>query len=108
MPSSGVQTCALRSEEHTSELQSHDNLVCRLLLEKTKRLSPWPSPPPPREPVTPSPPPVRCCLLLLLCTNLLLLRRRLVGGGERPVLFFFNNTATPELLNLSVPARLPV
>src|SRR3954463_14471261 len=33
MPSSGVQKCA-RSEEHTSELQSHDNLVCRLLLEK--------------------------------------------------------------------------
>src|SRR3954462_7821782 len=24
----------VRSEEHTSELQSHDNLVCRLLLEK--------------------------------------------------------------------------
>src|SRR3954462_6714148 len=36
MPSSGFKTCA-RSEEHTSELQSHDNLVCRLLLEKTKR-----------------------------------------------------------------------
>src|SRR3954463_6042976 len=33
MPSSGCKTCALRSEEHTSELQSHDNLVCRLLLE---------------------------------------------------------------------------
>src|SRR3954449_8294946 len=33
MPSSGVQTCA-RSEEHTSELQSHSHLVCRLLLEK--------------------------------------------------------------------------
>src|SRR3954466_12810703 len=31
-----LQTCALpiRSEEHTSELQSHDNFVCRLLLEK--------------------------------------------------------------------------
>src|SRR5260370_2717506 len=27
----------LRSEEHTSELQSHLNLVCRLLLEKKKR-----------------------------------------------------------------------
>src|SRR5260370_3999068 len=27
---------ALRSEEHTSELQSHLNLVCRLLLEKKK------------------------------------------------------------------------
>src|SRR3954466_10932016 len=26
----------VRSEEHTSELQSHDNLVCRLLLEKKK------------------------------------------------------------------------
>src|SRR5260370_31058940 len=26
-----------RSEEHTSELQSHLNLVCRLLLEKKKK-----------------------------------------------------------------------
>src|SRR2546430_5840209 len=29
----------LRSEEHTSELQSQSNLVCRLLLEKKKRIS---------------------------------------------------------------------
>src|SRR5690242_21049426 len=28
--------CSVRSEEHTSELQSHVNLVCRLLLEKKK------------------------------------------------------------------------
>src|SRR5437773_7507272 len=28
---------AVRSEEHTSELQSHHDLVCRLLLEKKKR-----------------------------------------------------------------------
>src|SRR5690606_41177848 len=28
-----------RSEEHTSELQSRENLVCRLLLEKKKRYS---------------------------------------------------------------------
>src|SRR5438132_3024580 len=27
----------LRSEEHTSELQSHSDLVCRLLLEKKKK-----------------------------------------------------------------------
>src|SRR5436190_7125398 len=27
----------MRSEEHTSELQSHSDLVCRLLLEKKKR-----------------------------------------------------------------------
>src|SRR2546430_9773323 len=31
---------AVRSEEHTSELQSQSNLVCRLLLEKKKRAAP--------------------------------------------------------------------
>src|SRR5438034_7283213 len=31
---------ALRSEEHTSELQSHSDLVCRLLLEKKNRDDP--------------------------------------------------------------------
>src|SRR5260370_10271354 len=31
-----VVRAAFRSEEHTSELQSHLNLVCRLLLEKKK------------------------------------------------------------------------
>src|SRR2546427_9906124 len=30
------QTIGTRSEEHTSELQSQSNLVCRLLLEKKK------------------------------------------------------------------------
>src|SRR3954467_15207899 len=65
MPSSACQKCALdrkstrlnsshtiisyavfclkkesRSEEHTSELQSHDNLVCRLLLEKKQKDAP--------------------------------------------------------------------
>src|SRR5258708_25299158 len=29
--------CVSRSEEHTSELQSPDHLVCRLLLEKKKK-----------------------------------------------------------------------
>src|SRR5260221_10659891 len=29
--------CLARSEEHTSELQSHSDLVCRLLLEKKKK-----------------------------------------------------------------------
>src|SRR5690606_40739771 len=31
-----VVVSAVRSEEHTSELQSRENLVCRLLLEKKK------------------------------------------------------------------------
>src|SRR5207302_5265436 len=42
-PSPGRWICkllpqdVLRSEEHTSELQSRENLVCRLLLEKKKK-----------------------------------------------------------------------
>src|SRR5205085_5603212 len=31
------ETIEIRSEEHTSELQSQSNLVCRLLLEKKKK-----------------------------------------------------------------------
>src|SRR5438270_3238178 len=33
-PFRAARACAARSEEHTSELQSQSNLVCRLLLEK--------------------------------------------------------------------------
>src|SRR5260221_5506637 len=33
-----VAQFAARSEEHTSELQSHSDLVCRLLLEETKQV----------------------------------------------------------------------
>src|SRR5260370_2909927 len=33
-----VRLFRARSEEHTSELQSHLNLVCRLLLEKKKKI----------------------------------------------------------------------
>src|SRR5438034_3583374 len=32
-----IATRSRRSEEHTSELQSHSDLVCRLLLEKKKK-----------------------------------------------------------------------
>src|SRR2546430_4052949 len=38
-PVGGRLVRAGRSEEHTSELQSQSNLVCRLLLEQTKK--PW-------------------------------------------------------------------
>src|SRR5260221_7947190 len=34
----GTEPNSLRSEEHTSELQSHSDLVCRLLLEKKKKI----------------------------------------------------------------------
>src|SRR2546427_2686868 len=37
-PATGARSAsARRSEEHTSELQSQSNLVCRLLLEKKKK-----------------------------------------------------------------------
>src|SRR5437588_1868298 len=35
-PSRDIRARVPRSEEHTSELQSHSDLVCRLLLEKKK------------------------------------------------------------------------
>src|SRR5688572_31193764 len=37
LPLYGRPPLAARSEEHTSELQSQSNLVCRLLLEKKKK-----------------------------------------------------------------------
>src|SRR5258708_19606792 len=38
LPALASRVCS-RSEEHTSELQSPDHLVCRLLLEKKKKKS---------------------------------------------------------------------
>src|SRR5438034_7535983 len=35
--SAATSAVFLRSEEHTSELQSHSDIVCRLLLEKKKK-----------------------------------------------------------------------
>src|SRR2546430_6927714 len=39
----GTGDSAVRSEEHTSELQSQSNLVCRLLLEKKKNKNQTPA-----------------------------------------------------------------
>src|SRR5256885_2279241 len=93
-----------RSEEHTSELQSPCNLVCRLLLEKKKITIP------------------------LTLSNLKLLRRitrtenilhrnftrRQVAIQNRVAsnigisLFFFNDTATTEIYTLSLHDALPI
>src|SRR5690606_41977558 len=37
VPTGSRRSARTRSEEHTSELQSRENLVCRLLLEKKKK-----------------------------------------------------------------------
>src|SRR3954468_19955127 len=98
----------VRSEEHTSELQSRRDLVCRLLLEKKNRAprrrpgaiaSAHPARPPPAAPV------------------------RAAGQGLAPhcaplgwgsvcaypfSFFFFNDPATPEIYPLSLHDALPI
>src|ERR1022692_2781839 len=102
--------CALpiRSEEHTSELQSPCNLVCRLLLEKktaclqsepTRLPSPTPDSRNWQEP--PSTPRPHCAGsrgLWSVCFRLIVLF----------AVFFLNETAPTEIYPLSLPAALPI
>src|SRR3954466_15366011 len=105
MPSSGCKTCA-RSEEHTSELQSHDNLVCRLLLEKKTRYRGGQAPPP-----HPTPPRRRAPPLGDARGG-----RRLPARGRgvlaRPVFpaifFFLSDAAPPEIYPLPLHDALPI
>src|ERR1039457_1097680 len=90
--------CALpiRSEEHTSELQSPCNLVCRLLLEKK-----------PRRPRFLSTPPmvVRESLGVLTRSELYGVMASRFSLG---FVFFFNDTATTEIYTLSLHDALPI
>src|SRR3954467_5483412 len=97
----------LRSEEHTSELQSHDNLVCRLLLEKKKRLTAAAAAP------VPNPPRRAHALPPARGVEVAAGRRRVGMGGQRgsrvvDVVFFFNDTATTEIYTLSLHDALPI
>src|SRR4051795_12835807 len=95
----------IRSEEHTSELQSHSHLVCRLLLEKKKHSHGYgacaqeagdratPAQPPPRRP-----------------------RRRHLDTLSSPLprppprlffFFFFNDPAPPEIYPLPLHDAFP-
>src|SRR3954462_1826833 len=97
-----------RSEEHTSELQSHDNLVCRLLLEKKKTRKrivgmetvvwgevAWEQlgtrVAPPRRPLTTTPDLSALPLSFLLS-----------------FFFFLNKRAPPEFYPFPLPAPLPI
>src|SRR3954466_8353705 len=107
MPSSAGKKCA-RSEEHTSELQSHDNIVCRLLLEK-KNLSD-PARVHPRPPI--GAPGTRPQVARALTGP------RSAAPATRPrvglirigavVFFFFKDAATPEISPFSLHAALPI
>src|SRR6266571_2343188 len=100
--------CRWRSEEHTSELQSHVNLVCRLLLEKKKK----------------TPTRMRCSTTCPRPTSpqgpYCRTSRRTPPGSPRgvgfirgvwwsiAVFFFFNDTATTEIYTLSLHDALPI
>src|SRR6266571_1194653 len=91
-----------RSEEHTSELQSHVNLVCRLLLEKKKR-SNFAS-------TTEKTSPEGFYLRLahrLAFDDGKICRPYFVLCG-RATFFFFNDTATTEIYTLSLHDALPI
>src|SRR3954462_4062645 len=98
MPSSAVQTSALRSEEHTSELQSHDNLGCRLLLEKMKACSP-------RKIMSPLKTSATWTSSLCWPSRRLTRRPRTAAGSFS---FFFNDTAPTEIYTLSLHDALPI
>src|SRR3954449_12328721 len=90
MPASAWKKNPIRSEEHTSELQSHSHLVCRFLLEEffsTHAFS------------------------ISMLTSL---RLRTCGycccinATPASHFFFFNDTATTEIYTLSLHDALPI
>src|SRR6266496_1513273 len=94
----GLPQTGQRSEEHTSELQSRRDLVCRLLPEKKKTSrSRWISS---RHTVSS----VRTERARTRCSN------RSAALRVRPSArcFFFNDTATTEIYTLSLHDALPI
>src|ERR1022692_922075 len=99
--------CALpiRSEEHTSELQSPCNLVCRLLLEKKQRFSRTGRD---RRRSVPGRPSLSSAGRRRR-TGWGAAKRRRAAGSFRPcVVFFFNDPATTEIYTLSLNSALPI
>src|SRR5476649_2898802 len=89
-----------RSEEHTSELQSHSELVCRLLLENKKSCEATVA---------------KSLSSRLLCRREAADERSCSSVRRRPSLsvhvsihFFFNATATTEIYTLSLHDALPI
>src|ERR1035438_7122160 len=78
---------ALRSEEHTSELQSLRHLVCRLLLEKTKSCA------------------MPTIMVGSICPLPVMLSSVWQNGSS---CIFFKDTATTEIYTLSLHDALPI
>src|ERR1039457_3087625 len=97
-----------RSEEHTSELQSPCNLVCRLLLEKKKtQLDQHREPRQTGQPAE---------TIGTTCARYVALFQEWPvspGRSRRPLVanvcfFFFNDTAPPEISPFPLPDALPI
>src|ERR1039457_2706149 len=98
----------MRSEEHTSELQSPCNLVCRLLLEKKKKKKQ--SNNRPTHPNVEGQALHHTLLCRLLCTHAScwLPLTRFFFFCCFFFFFFFNDTATTEIYTLSLHDALPI
>src|ERR1035441_1879411 len=101
-------TASLRSEEHTSELQSLRHLVCRLLLEKKNRA-------PPRRTMRPLPPCWPLGTTPVRLSHAALHREAIVAERSAPcawpmwgIVFFFKDRGPPEIYPLSLPDALPI
>src|SRR3954463_16401180 len=84
----------IRSEEHTSELQSHDNLVCRLLLEQKRDVERTAVRLDDQSTHCSTPVPVRSSVASAPCAP---------PGSAVFGRFFFKNRGTPEISPLSSP-----
>src|ERR1039457_3250667 len=97
-----------RSEEHTSELQSPCNLVCRLLLEIETCVRPQTAS---FLPTRPHQSPARPQPLLWVCVHVTMIGLLVTSGVlvfVFPVFFFFNDRAPPGISPLSVHDAFPI
>src|SRR5215467_4378812 len=99
VPGTAREDARRRSEEHTSELQSPCNLVCRLLLEKKKKIC--------SKRVTPNEP-ARPSITPASTTRSAWARTRRRTSRLSAPIFFFNDTATTEIYTLSLHDALPI
>src|SRR4249919_1551068 len=105
---SNSPTFGVRSEEHTSELQSRENLVCRLLLEKKKKINvefrdgykKKQQNQQHKAPIQPQ--------TAVLSAHVCYLAEARFGVQFLALFFFFNDTSTTEIYTLSLHDALPI
>src|ERR1039457_1129144 len=98
----------LRSEEHTSELQSPCNLVCRLLLEKKNNKRTPSSGVDPETTEHPTPRDTRPAGTRGRRSRPVVVAQGCAGLSSCFCFFFFNDTATTEIYTLSLHDALPI